>query len=460
MQSAHVPGLVWGVVQDGTLKYAGALGVQDLDTHRPVSADTNFRIASMSKAFTALAILKLRDAGKLSLDAPLDRYIPQARTWHYPTSDSPKLRVRDILGHTAGFGPDDPWSDRQQPMNEQTFTGLLTKGFSLNHPPQTAYEYSSLGYALLGRVISNVSGHRFDRYIENAFLRPLGMSASGYEIADVAADRLAVGYRWENDAFVREPSMPNGVFGAMGGVHTTINDYARWVEFLLSAWPARDGAETGPVRRATVRELAIGTSFPRLGGRPRPGNAAPCSFAAVYAAGFSTVRDCDLGIVLTHNGGYPGYGSSVLLMPEFGAAVFAFDNRTYAAPVGVIFDTAQALKDAGLLKRPAQPVSGALTRAYARVGAMYRTGDVEGEGLSMNFLMDRSAENWRREIARLKSVVGSCGALEPIASTGLLAGTFIWRCEHGSIRGNVELSPTNPPLIQTLALKEDARAQQ
>jgi CubicO group peptidase (beta-lactamase class C family) len=409
----------------------------------------------MSKAFTALAILKLRDSGKLSLDAPLERYIPQALSWHYPTSDSPRSRVRDLLGHVGGFGPDDPWSDRQQPMREQTFTTLLTKGLSFNHAPQTQYEYSSLGYALLGRVITNVSGRRYDRYIESAFLRPLGMNTSGYEIADVPADRLAVGYRWENDTFVREPSMANGVFGAMGGVHTSANDYARWVGFLLSAWPARDGADTGPARRATVRELAVGTSFPRLGSRP--GKAGPCAFAAVYAAGFSTVRDCDLGTVLTHNGGYPGYGSTVLLMPEFNTGVFAFANLTYARTVGVVFDTAQALKDAGLLKASSHAVSETLAHAYARVGAMYRTGNVTLSDLSVNFLMDRSAENWRREFERLKNAVGSCSAQEPIAATGLLSGEFTWQCERGSIRGTVELSPTNPPLIQTLALKEDSK---
>lgn len=455
MQQAHVPGLVWGVVRDGKLVYQGSLGVQDTDTQLPVTGDTQFRIASMSKAFTALAVLNLRDAGKLSLDAPLERYIPQARNWHYPTSDSARLRVRDLLGHTGGFGPDDPWSDRQQPLSERAFTAMLTNGFSFNHAPQTQYEYSSLGYALLGQVITNVSGQRYDRYIEHAFLHPLGMSASGYEIADVPAERVAVGYRWENGAAVREPSMANGVFGAMGGVHTSANEYARWVEFLLSAWPARDGAETGPARRASVRELAVGTSFPRLGSRP--GKAGPCAFAAVYAAGFSTVRDCDLGTVLTHNGGYPGYGSTVLLMPESGVGIFAFDNRTYASPVGVVFDTAQALKDAGLLKAPPKNVSDALGRAYARVGAMYRAGEIAPDGLSMNVLMDRSAENWRREFARLKSAVGACSAQEPIAATGLLSGDFTWHCDHGAIRGTLELSPATPPRLQTLTLKEDVK---
>jgi CubicO group peptidase (beta-lactamase class C family) len=344
-------------------------------------------------------------------------------------------------------------------MSEHAFTALLNKGFSFNQVPETGYEYSSLGYALLGRVITNAAGLRYDRYIDDDFLRPLGMASTGYEIGDVPTNRLAVGYRWENEAFVREPSMPNGAFGAMGGVHTSANDYARWVAYLLSAWPARDGAEMGPVRRATVRELAVGTSFPRVSNRPRSGKSGSCAFATVYAAGFNVVRDCDLGLVLTHNGGYPGYGSTVLLMPEYGTGIFAFDNRTYAVPVGVVFETAQELKDAGLLKAAPQHASEALEHAYARVGAWYRASDVRsGLGdLAVNFLMDRSTENWKREFQRLKLEVGTCGVQEPIASTGRRLGTFVWQCERGSIHGTIELSPTNPPLIQALTLNSDSK---
>lgn len=451
-QTAHIPGLVWGIVRDGQLVHVGTFGVQDVETKRPVTPDTVFRIASMSKAFTALAVLGLRDAGKISLDAPVQRYIPQAKGWRYPTTDSPELRVRDLLGHTGGLGPDDPWSDREQPMPETAFTALLDKGLSFNDAPDANYEYSSLGYALLGRIITNVSGQRYDRYIQSLLMRPLGMTASGYEIGDVPLDRLAVGYRCENDLFVREPSMANGAFGAMGGVHTNARDYARWVSFLLSAWPARDGPEGNPVPRALVRELATGMSLPRVSARPRHGDAGPCPFATVYGAGFNIVRDCELGLLLTHNGGYPGYGSTVLLMPDYGVGIFAFANRTYAVPIGVVFDAASALKQAGLLKARVRTVGAALARAYAAAGAMYRAGDVRpGSGmLSSNFLMDRSTENWRDEFTRLKGDVGTCKAQEPIIATGLRTGSFSWACEHGEIRGTLELSPTNPPLIQAL----------
>ena len=116
---AHIPGMVWGIVQDGRLVHVKGAGVQDIDTKRPVNADTLFRIASMTKAFTALSILKLRDEGKLSLDAPVETYVPEMRGWKYPTEDSPKIRVRELLTHTAGFVTDDPWGDRQTPLPDE-----------------------------------------------------------------------------------------------------------------------------------------------------------------------------------------------------------------------------------------------------------------------------------------------------------------------------------------------------
>ena len=141
-------------------------------------------------------------------------------------------------------------------------------------------------------------------------------------------ERRALGYRWEDGAWKIEPTMAHGAFGAMGGIQTSATDYARWIAFLLSAWPPRDGTDSGPVRRSSVRELSQGANFPSL--RLRPGSSGPdaCREAATYAMGFYAASDCDLGLTLSHGGGYPGYGSHVLLLPEYGVGIFALANRT------------------------------------------------------------------------------------------------------------------------------------
>ena len=99
-------------------------------------------------------------------------------------------------------------------------------------------EYSNYGYALLGRIVSNVSGKRYQDYIRDTIMLPLGMTSTGYEVMTSPVAERALGYRWQDDQWVREPDMRDGAFGAMGGVETTANDYAKWMAFLLSAWPA------------------------------------------------------------------------------------------------------------------------------------------------------------------------------------------------------------------------------
>lgn len=451
-EQAHVPGLVWGIVRDGQLVHFGASGIQDVPARRPVGPESLFRIASMSKAFTALAILKLRDEGRLSLDAPAETYVPELRGWRYPTSDSPRIRVRDLLSHVAGLVTDNPWGDRQQPLPEEEFTRMLREGVPMSRVPATGYEYSNFGYALLGRIVSNVSGRPYKDYIEQEIMRPLGMNSTGYEIAEAPSERRAIGYRWENDAWRREPDMAHGAFGAMGGVQTSASDYARYVGWLLSAWPPRDGPEQGPVRRSSIRELAQGLNFPSLARRPGAAGEGACPQAAAYGMGFRVAVDCDLGTTLAHGGGYPGFGSYLLLLPEHGVGIFAFANHTYSAPVGATWDAAMDLHRAGLLPGRAIPVSEALAAGYRAAGAIYREGrvDAAGELLAMNFLMDRSAENWARDLAGMKLVVGECRTDAPIAPTGAMSGTFSWTCDRGSLRGEVLLAPTVPAGIQEL----------
>lgn len=452
----HVPGLVYGIVADGKLAYVRGMGVQDLDSKRPVTPDTLFRIASMTKAFTALTVLKLRDDGKLQLDAPAETYIPELKTWKYPTQDSPRIRVRDLLNHTAGLVTDDPWGDRQTPLPEAEFTKLLRGGVPFSNAPGITMEYSNLGYAMLGRIISNVSGQPFADTISATLMRPLGMASSGF-VADAAPrEKRAQGYHWANNAWTLEPTMAHGAFGAMGGVQTSAVDYSKWVAYLLSAWPPRDGADTGPVRRATVRELAQGSNFPHANMRQGHTGADSCRQASAYGMGMIVATDCELGTALSHGGGYPGYGSHVLLLPEQGVGIFAFTNRSYSGSSVPVWDAAMVLSKGGFLKRRSAPASADVAAAYRSVGDIYQQGDVGAAAgqLAMNFLMDADAASWRRELASLKAKVGNCDTSAPVGASGALAGEFVWRCEHGRVAGSVLLTPTTPPRIQALSLQQ------
>src|SRR5688572_25858664 len=217
MAERHAPGLVYGVVVDGKLAYVRTFGVQDTKTGTPVTADTVFRIASMSKNFTALAALKLRDEGKLSFDAPAERYIPELKALKYPTTDSPKITVRDLLTHTAAFVTDDPWADRQLAVSEADFSRLIASGVPFARVPGSGYGYSNFGYALVGRLVTTASRRGYMEYIADSFLKPLGMTSTGYDLSRAPANRRAIGYRWENGTWLEEPALGPGAFGAMGG---------------------------------------------------------------------------------------------------------------------------------------------------------------------------------------------------------------------------------------------------
>ena len=452
---AHVPGLVYGIVADGRLVHAGTFGVQDTASGRPVTADSLFRVASMTKALTALTVLKLRDDGRLRLDAPASEYVPEMRNWDYPTGDSPQIRVRDLLNHAGGFVTDDPWGDRQTPLPEAEFTKLLAGGVPFTTVPGTRYEYSNLGYALLGRIVTNVSKSPYAETIKRTLLQPLGMNASGFDADAAPRGQRALGYRWEDDAWRLEPTLGPGTFGAMGGLQTNANDYAKWVTFLLSAWPPRDGPDDGPVRRATVRELAQGSNYPRIRDRPARSGTPPSRQPIAYGMGMIVAIDDVLGLTISHSGGYPGYGSHVLLLPDRGVGLFAFANRTYAGPSRAVWDAAIALDDAGLLGHERESAtSEALASAYRAAGAMYRAGSVEvaHELLAMNFQLDRDAGHWSREFAGLKAEVGECETSAPISPTGALSGDFTWRCDRGRVDGSLLLAPTRPPTIQALDL--------
>lgn len=451
---AHIPGLAYGIVKDGKLVLFNALGDRDVGTPQvdPITADTRFRIASMSKAFTAAAILKLRDEGKLSLDEPAARYVSEMSHWQKATTDAPVITVGDLLRHSAGLVEDNPWGDRQQVLQDGEFGKLIAAGMDFATTPGTHYEYSNYGFALLGRIVRNVSGRPYQDYIREEIMLPLGMTSTGYDIFKDPPGTRAIGYRWEKGAFRREPDMADGTFGAMGGVETTANDYAKWMAFLLSAWPAADTPETGPLKRASVREMVKWVT--PIGGVNRPELLGPpCRMDVGYGMGLMVYGDCDLGRVIQHNGGYPGYGSSMQFMPEAGIGMFAFNARTYFSNSVSVRQVLHLLRNSGLASDRPIPVSEGLAAAYAFGKTVWASGDPETAPLANNVALDKDIADRKAEIAALKVEVGSCDTEAPIIATSAMEGTFEWHCERGSIAGRVQRAPTSAMQLQVVSFR-------
>lgn len=450
-QQHDIPGIVAGIVQGGRLVHVTALGLADIEAGRRTGPATAFRIASMTKSATALAILALRDQGRLALDAPLAEYVPQFASVAPATRDSPPVSLRHLLTHTAGFVTDDPWGDRVLGMTPAALDALIATGQLFARPPGLAFEYSNLGYALLGRVLTNVSGQPYQAFVRRTILEPLGMVRTTFDAFEAARGDFAWGYRLDEGAWSRERLEPDGEVGAMGGLATTAADYARYVAFLLAAWPARDDPEAGPVRRATVREMSLFHAPPFLPDTI-DGRAAP---ATAYGYGLVNSADPKIGRRIHHSGGLPGYGSHMLLLPESGIGVFAFGNRTYAPMSRITLGVAETLH--ALQPTVATPPSPWLKRAVEAVVAAYAAGRIEtAEAVfAENLLLDMPARLRNAELARLKQRLGE-GSLQAIEPTHALAGRFTMACAHGRLRGTVTLSPDAAPGIQKLTLVAEA----
>src|SRR5512140_3361363 len=141
VEKQRIPGAAIGIVVDGELVFTKGFGVRDAATRAAPDADTAFRIASMTKSFTAVAILKLRDEGKLGLDDAVSRYVPELRGLAKATGAAPALTIRHLLSHSEGVPEDNPWGGRQLSGSDEKFTRWLEAGIPFSNAPGVAYEY-------------------------------------------------------------------------------------------------------------------------------------------------------------------------------------------------------------------------------------------------------------------------------------------------------------------------------
>jgi CubicO group peptidase (beta-lactamase class C family) len=438
----------------------GTAGYRELARRAPVDSATVFRIASMTKSFTAVAILQLRDAGKLALDDPVERYVPELAGLRYPTSDAPKITIRHLLSHSAGFPEDNPWGDQQLADTDEELSRMMRGGIPFSTAPGTGYEYSNYGFAILGRVVANVSGMPYARYLEEHVLRPLGMRHTTLEAAAVPAERLAHGYRWQDDAWLEERQLPDGAFGPMGGILTSVGDLGRWVGFLLDAWPPRDGADEGPLRRASRREMQ---QVARYNGASAAYDSATGTVqlsAGGYGYALGVRETCRWHTSVSHTGGLPGFGSLMRWLPERGVGIVALGNRTYTGWSGVAAEALELLARSGALVPRAPRPAPVLLERRAQVSRLVAHWDdaLADSVAAMNLFQDESRDRRRAAIQRLTLAAGGeCRDEGELVAENALRGRWRMRCRDGDLRVSITLAPTMPATVQYLDVRPMAR---
>jgi len=451
----HFPAMAYGIVVDGKLVFSNATGYANVDRKIAATTRTAFRIASMSKSFTAMAIIKLRDAGKLQLDDPAYKYVPEMKGLKYLAKDAPSITIRHLLTHAAGFPEDNPWGDRQLDDTDAELVGLIKDGVSFSNVPGYDFEYSNLGFALLGAIVSKVSGKPYQQYIIETILQPLGMKDSKWEYTRVPADQLALGYNWAGGKWTDEPLLHDGSYGAMGGLICSIEDFGKYIAFHLSAWPSRSDEDKGPIQRSSLREMHHPWEFTALNSNARRADGTVCPVVAAYAYGLSWDKNCDQRVRVGHSGGLPGFGSQWRMLPDYGIGIVSFANLTYAGTGGInqrVLDT--IIKTAQLSPRVLAPSAILEKRKNELVNFLPDWKNAESSGLfAENFFKDNQIDSLRQRTAGLFGVIGKIKHVSQLVPQNQLRGEFIVEGDKGyNARIFFTLTPEANPLIQAFRI--------
>lgn len=451
-----LPSISYGLVVDGKLAHSASFGTINYEQNLKASPQSDYHIASMTKSFTAMAILKLRDQGKLSLDDPLEKYVPEAKNLNTLTTDSPKITIRDLLTHHAGFPEDNPWGDRQLGQPDQWLENLYSEGLSFSTPPETAYEYSNLGFSTLGLVIKKVSGKTYQEYIQEAIFKPLGMNDTYWEYSDVPEDQFAVGYRKENGEFVAQPLLHSGSFGAMGGLITSVEDFSKYMGLHLAAWPPRSDEDSGPVKRSSIREMHHPWNFATVLTNQKNEKEEDCFIIDSYGYGLHHYENCDGRVSVWHSGGLPGYGSRWRILTDYGFGFVVFANKTYA-PTGPILDQAinKLIKWADLSPRTLPPSDILQKRKKDLLSVLPEWKNTSSEIFADNFFNDNFISDLQEKSQKAFDKIGTVQTVSAVVPENQLRGYFTIEGEKGNLKVWFSLSPEPSPKIQAFRIQEE-----
>jgi len=314
----RMPSVSAAVFRGDELVWQEALGLADVEASTEATPDTQYRIGSITKTFTAVCVLQLRDAGDLSLDDPVTRFLPESA--HGPT-------IGRMLAHASGLQREPPgeiWETMQAPSREELLSGTADAEQVLE--PGSWWHYSNLAYALLGEVVARAGGGTWEEMLQERVLDPLGLSRTTPEDSDPAAR----GYFVEpySDAVRLEPELDLGGAGALGKLWSTTGDLARWGAFLATG-------DDGVLAASTLEEMAHVRAMVDHEG-----------WKLAWGTGLELYRSGDR-VFVGHGGAMPGHLAALAVnrKSKIGAAVLT-NTGAGASPEKLALDLAVAAIEA------------------------------------------------------------------------------------------------------------------
>jgi len=300
------PGASLAIIKDGKVFYSKAYGMADLETHAPATTSTNYRLASVTKQFTAMAVMMLVDRGKLSLDSRLTDVLPGAPAYLH------EVKIRHLLNHTSGIVDYEdliPESQTVQVLDKDVLS-LLRSIDSVYFPAGAKFKYSNSGYSLLALVVESISGQPFAEFLKNNIFTPLGMDHTlAYQQGVSTVAKRAFGYSRTDTGFVRtDQSVTSAVLGD-GGIYSSVDDLFRWDQALYGE----------SLVRSSLYEQAI------TPGRLNDGS------RTTYGFGWF-IESHTQSTWYLHEGSTRGFRNAILRIPDKQFTVIILTNRNEGEP--------------------------------------------------------------------------------------------------------------------------------
>ncbi|HEY6566842.1 MAG TPA: serine hydrolase domain-containing protein [Actinomycetota bacterium] len=440
-----IPGIAFGLVHHGRLVHTGGVGTVRVGAAEIPTLDTPSRICSMTKSFTAAGLLMLRDEGRLALDEPVEAYVPLLRALDPPTSDSPRVTVRHLMSMASGLPEDNAWADRHLADPPEDVDRIFAAGATFARAPGVAYEYSNLGWGMLGRVVEAIAGEPVQAFLTDRILGPLGLSATTWDRPD---GDVLTGYRRQDDVWLQEPEpLTDGAFVAGGGLWSTVRDVGAWIVFLMDAFPPRDDPDTGLVSRASRREMqqvhrTRPSSLDEETGRLTAGG---------YGFGLVVEHDLRFGTIVRHAGGLPGFASHMMWVPDRRAGLVILTNLT-DVPTGIVsLEALERLDDLGALpEATAEPTPQLRAACDGVIGLLIEhwDDDIADRLFADNVDQDEPRERRREQAEALRDEHGPFTA-DRISAKSRTEAAIRLQGSGGVTEVEVLLSPLVPSRVQS-----------
>ena len=360
-----LPGIVVGVVSDQQLVWATGFGHADLRTKTPMTPATKFRMASHSKMFTAIAIMQLREEGKVRLDDPVAKYLTWFKGKPAGDDDGP-ITVEQLLSHSSGLQREagDHWTSHEFPTADEV--RCLFSERQAAFAPAVRWKYSNLAYTVAGLVIEELSGQSWADYLQANIFRPLGMNESS---VDRSVPGMAVGYGRRMPDGTREviPFVDARGMAAATGLTSNVPDMAKFVSAQFRQGP-RGGAQI--LSSGSMREMHRLRSLEN-------------NWTSGTGLGFGISRIGDKTYV-GHGGGYPGYTTNTLIQLDEKVGVIVLRNTNDSDPSAIARQLMSTVGAAVAKAAAPKPVVVAWNPSWARFAGLYRGRGGDSQVVLMN----------------------------------------------------------------------------